>query len=476
MSQRPGRGSLRVALMIVTFGGVAALLAQPPAEAPTLVIEAARVITATGAPPIVDGAVVVTGNRISYVGPRASRPATGQAQVIRLANGTVLPGFIDSHVHFRPWMTKLFIQFGVTTLLDTGNPTDVILRERDRLSKAPTTLSRLFVVGQGISGKLPGEPAGNERLLTTGAETAAATRELLDASVDAIKVHNWMPPALLTPITTEAHRANRPVLGHLGVNAAIAIESGLDVLVHSYGLDLATNDDPAVRAEIERRMPEYQARTEYYPSHLMDPRNYGRVIAVMMAHHAYFNPTFQSQFRGFLHEAPAYDAYDRIVYDQIAPAFPEITNVKDVLPYYSAPQSHPASDAQRREIEDGMRKVALFMKQFSEAGGRLVAGTDTSRLGLPGLRLHREIELWVRNGIKPMEAIRGATQYSAQMLRHEELGTLAAGKVADLLLVEGDPLKDITVTKNIVDVVKDGHLVTLVPVPRETPGSLAGVR
>jgi imidazolonepropionase-like amidohydrolase len=106
-----------------------------------------------------------------------------------------------------------------------------------------------------------------------------------------------------------------------------------------------------------------------------------------------------------------------------------------------------------------MDNVAELMRRFDGAGGRMVAGTDTSTIGLPGARLHRELQLWVARGIPPMSALKAATLHPAQLFRRSDLGVIAVGRAADLVLLEASPLADIRNLSRIAAVVKDGRPV-----------------
>jgi hypothetical protein len=126
-------------------------------------------------------------------------------------------------------------------------------------------------------------------------------------------------------------------------------------------------------------------------------------------------------------------------------------------------QYHWADDRRVDEIrrfEDGYRKVQQFLARFVQAGGRIYAGTDSSAATTPGLSLHHEMELLVDAGLTPMQAIMAATVNGAELLGLERrIGTVEKGKAADLVLVDANPLQDITNTKKIFKVIKDGRIV-----------------
>lgn len=432
-------------------------------EEPLLVIEVDRVITATDEDPILEAAVVVSGNRIVFVGPRSEMPQSEQARRLAPENATVLPGLIDSHVHYREWMPKLFLYYGVTSVLDTGNQTDWILTQREALRKGEIQGPRLFTTGLALNG-VPPEPDAEIRhtIVSSSEEAGRAARYLMEQGVDSIKIHEWLSADLIEVVTQEARQYDKPVLGHLGMAADRAILAGLSCLIHPYGIELATNKDPGVREYILTHMADYQARREYYPYHQLDPAGYPELIQLMVERRVFFNPTFGAQLRGIYPQGAEFDAYDRKVLDEKLKGLPYLDPVLDnFLPFHTRLRSHPVDDAQRETLVEGMEKVTLFMRDFVAAGGKLLAGTDSSRTGITGLRLHRELELWVLNGIPPIEALKAATLYPAQLLNQDaDLGTVEEGKLADLLVVRGDPLQDIRTTKEILYVIQDGHILS----------------
>ena len=173
----------------------------------------------------------------------------------------------------------------------------------------------------------------------------------------------------------------------------------------------------------------------------------------------FFNPTFGGQFRGVYPEGPELDRLDVDLLDRHARELGSVLGpVKErLLPFFTRLRFHQVDPAQRKDLEAGMENVAELMRQFTKAGGRMVAGTDTSRIGLPGARLHRELQFWVTRGISPMHALQGATLHPAELFRRADIGILAAGKAADLVVLEANPLSDIRNIGRIVTVIKDGR-------------------
>ena len=113
-------------------------------------------------------------------------------------------------------------------------------------------------------------------------------------------------------------------------------------------------------------------------------------------------------------------------------------------------------------VRAGYANIAAFLKQYSDAGGKILAATDTGCCTqiIPGLSLHYEMQMLTDMGIPPMKALQGATLWAAEVIgQQKDLGSVEPGKLADFTIIEGNPLADIGVTKNVRMVIKDGQVM-----------------
>jgi len=432
-------------------------------DTPTVLV-GGNLIDGTNRPVRMDVDIVIERGRIRTIADSGSLALPVGATVVDVRNRWIVPGLIDSHVHYQPWMGELFLYHGVTSAFDLGNEM-AILQHREAIRAGAMPGPRLFVTGQGLEGPFDG-PQMNAVLRHTvrsAAEARAKASEMLDQGVDGIKIREWIPADWIRSVTEVAHARDKPVLGHLNTPAHEAVDAGMDALVHANGVDLSTLADPATLDAIRKTQAAVYQRTTQPPTHLLDPTRYAPLIAAMVRKGVFFNPTFGSHFRGVYPEGEEFDSYDSLLLDLHAPELgylgPSIK--KKLLPFFGHLRGTAVDAARRKELGLGMENVAELMRQFSRAGGKMVAGTDTSggSGGIPGVRLHRELQLWVARGIKPIDAIRAATQYSAELFRLKDLGTVETGKRADLVILKGNPLEDIRFLGAIDKVFLDGALV-----------------
>jgi hypothetical protein len=449
-----------------------ALILLPPiaAQLPTpaiTVVAGGHLVDGTGAPVRRGVDIFIADGAITALEPTGTRPTPDGALVVDAVGKWVVPGLIDSHVHYRPWMAELLLHHGVTSVFDLGNRMD-ILEQRNALGSGRVAGPRLFVAGQGLEGPVPGMSAEKQqnplrRRVESAADAAARATFLLDQGVDAIKVREWMPADWIRAVTAVAHARNKPVLGHLNTPVHEALDAGLDALIHPYGVDQSTLTDRSKLEAIQASRLPLWARTASYPFHLLEPDRYAPLIQKMVRKTVYFNPTFGNQFRGVYAEGGGFDRDDAIFFNLRVEELGDLAAPLEAafVPYFGRSRSSDAAPAERARAERGMENVAEFMRQFSRAGGKMVAGTDSSGPpGMPGARLHRELQLWVARGIPPMEALRAATQYPAQLLRLEDRGTIERGKRGDLLVLRGNPLEDIRLLGSIDVVLLDGRVVS----------------
>jgi hypothetical protein len=210
--------------------------AQPPT--PTLVIRNGTLIDGTGKPPVEGATIVISGDRITRVATGEVTPPTG-VRVIDAGGLAVLPGLMDMHIHHRPWMWRLFLQFGVTTIRDVGSDPDLILRERERERRGELAAPRIFACGPLLDGDPPVWPAAwrGSWPLRSEEQARAAAQRLLDRGVDCLKVYSRLPSPLMRAIVELASVRGVPVTGHLGtVSARDAAEMGVDAIEHASGI------------------------------------------------------------------------------------------------------------------------------------------------------------------------------------------------------------------------------------------------
>lgn len=461
---RPVRAVTVVAVWGLVSGVPAAPAEQRSIGDAAVVIAGGTLIDGTGANPWVAD-VFIVGGHVTAIEKPGARAAPAGTRVIDARGKWVIPGLIDGHVHYAPWMADLFLYHGVTAVCDLGNETATAVGWREALRTGKVRGPRLFIAGLAIQGPPPegSEAPGRrgERVVRSAAEARARAVERLDTGVDYIKVHEWLPPEWIREIAEVAHARNKAVVGHLSTPVHEAVEAGLDGLIHPYTVDLSTLDDPAKLEVIRKNMPRYAARVDYYPFHLLEPARYGPLVAQMVKRGTFFNPTFGAQFRGVYPERDEFERHDSSFLDlhtgELGYLVPSIR--RKLLPFFNRVRFQQADRELRKNLEQGMENVAELMRQFQRAGGRMVAGTDTSSIGLPGIRLHRELQLWVSRGIPAMEALRGATQYPAQLYRLPDVGTIAPGKRADIVVLNGNPLEDMRLLGAIDVVVQDGRIV-----------------
>ncbi len=455
-------------LLISTAGGVSA-------GGQTLVLEGGTLIDGTGGPPIRDAVVVVEGSRIRTVGTEEQVSYPPDAQVIDTRGRTILPGLVDSHIHLRDHMLPMFLPHGVTTIADTNNYTSWSIALRDALEDERIKGPRLFVSGIAAGGPTAGEsstqtsPSRNfgayARTSSDGSVSPGVALQTVDEAleyvgtllakgVDILKVDLDLTLDQLRAILEEATRAGVVVVGH-SENMEIAAEIGLKYMEHTDTVGRAILAGMEVSPE-QGSSPESQMDTQ-----LLDP-----LIELMVRQGVYANPTLFVRWGASTPRAREWaDAARELIRD------PGLAFVPDTV---REPWTRPRG---RADIQ-GFTKVAEFLRRFVQAGGKIAGGTDSGYM--PGLSLHYEMQMMVDIGMSPMQAIQGATLWGAESIGQEtDLGSLEAGKLADITVVEGNPLDDISATRNVRMVIKDGNVMDtsydpefVTPIPRPRDGNI----
>ena len=465
-----------------------AVIAQIRSGGEVVVIEGATIIDGTGSGPQKGWIIVLGDGRIQDVGPANQVRRPDGARVIDANGKFIIPGLTDAHVHYYGYEAELYLAHGVTSALLLGGVYEWEIAQREAIARGEMIGPRIFTAGNPLGGPISTPPEGTTSsgpavglvslphsisVHNSREEAIAATRRLIEQDVDFIKIQAEITPALAKVISDEAHKAGKRVVGHLGsyFDARQGAMAGVDVLAHGTGIPRATTP-PALR----RRAEALSKMAVVGPASLMQPELFEDLIQVLIEEDVYIEPDLHYRTKG-VHPLSAKFAldYQRLFSDVELSYLPDNSLRRWFrLPLYSSGRN----DEGREEIlQKGYENLILFYRQFVEAGGKLLAGTDTESAVPPGISLHHELELLVHEKIfSPEQAIVSATRLPAEFLdRSEDLGTLEKGKIADLVILNRDPLQDIGNTQDIDAVFKDGQPVDLdyhryftSPLPRPT--------
>ncbi len=395
-------------------------VARPEGGRPVAII-GATLIDGRGGAPVGDSAVVVSGDRIVAAGKRDSTPVPKDAEVIDAKGLALLPGFIDSHFHIDgdDALPALFLTRGVTSVRDPGQ----WIEAYDVAQKSGAPIPRLFLAGPHLDMPPPAYPADSFIVRDTE-EARNAVNRFIDQGASVIKVYFRLPVGLIKVVTKTAHARGAPVTAHLEiVDAMDAIRAGVDGIEHvtSFGSALT----PLREAEKYRQavIADNNARRE------------GR-----------------------------YKMWSEIDFDS-----PRVKQALDLIVKRGVFISATLAVFERREGDRdttevhvrGFKNMLKFVGMAKGAGARVVAGSHSS---VPhaerGWAYQRELEMLLESGLTPMEAIVAATMENARFFRIDDrLGSVEAGKLADLVLLEGDPLKELGALRRVKRVMLNGKWV-----------------
>jgi imidazolonepropionase-like amidohydrolase len=395
-------------------------VARPDANR-VIAIVGATLIDGRGGAPVLDTAVVVRGERIVAVGKRASVSIPAGAEVVD-ANGLILlPGMIDSHFHIDgdDTLPALYLTHGITSVRDPGQWTEAY----DVARKGPAPVPRLFLCGPHLDSPPAAYPA-DSFIVRDAEETRIAVNRFADEGASAIKVYFRLPLALIRVATETAHARGLPVTSHLEiVDATDAIRAGVDGVEHatSFGTALLPLRDAekyrqAVLADNNARR---EGRYHVWSTVNLDTPRARAVFDLIVARGTVVSPTLA--------------VFERQMGDK---------------------------DTTEMHVR-AFKQMEAFVGRVYRAGAHVVVGSHSD---VPhakrGWAYQRELELLVESGLTPMQAIVAGTLENARYFRaSDRLGSVEPGKLADLVLVEGNPLKDISDMRRIKRVMLNGEWV-----------------
>ena len=445
---------MRLRLGLIALGWVVGASTFVRAQS-AVVLRDARLIDGTGGAPREHVSLLLRDGRIAAIG--GAEMAVPKGAVLReLAGKTVMPGLISAHSHLglmidnaessataytRENVTaqlKQFERYGVTTILSLGVNRDLVYELRDEQRAGRLGGATIFTAGRGIGvpGGAPGLPAAADQIYRPASidEAQRDVDELATHQADVVKIwvdkqHGTAPEmsrAMYEAVIEEAHKTHLRVAAHEYAldDAKQLVADGVDVLAHSVR-------DQVVDDEFVQAMKQH--KVWYVPTFTVDESFFVYAERPAFMRSAFFREAAGSKLMGKF-DAPGYA--DTVNHD-------------------------PQTAQHRKDFAIGQQNL----KRLFDAGVNVGFGTDSGALPgrIPGFAEHHELELMVRAGLTPLQAITAATGENAKLLHSPDRGTIAVGKRADLLVVDGNPLTDIRNTQKIYAVYHDGRGVEGLP-------------
>lgn len=401
-------------------------------SAAVFAIRNVTLIDGTRTPPVARMTIVVRGEHITKIGPAASTPIPKGARVIDGRRRYAIPGLWDMHVHL--WYPQnqlpVYVANGITGVRDMGSDFVHTAAWRRAIEAGKAIGPHVVTPGPAIAGK-PSKYPNLPVMVTVTPEDARRTFDRLDdMDVDFIKVMSDVPRDAYFALAERARKWRVAFAGHVPDSVTIdeAIDARQESMEHLFGIFLAcSSEEAAIRAgkkPMERVLDtfdEQKARELFKKSALFETR---QVPTLTLWERMTYTDT----------AARAYDKRLQMVPQAIRATWPKPeAELKDAA-------SPEAADAKRQ-----LKLAFRIVKLMQQSGVEIMAGTDTGDpYTIPGVTLDHELELLVKAGLTPMEALRTATVIPARYLGWDEaVGTLKKGMVADIVLLDADPLADI---------------------------------
>ncbi|HKB66195.1 MAG TPA: amidohydrolase family protein [Pyrinomonadaceae bacterium] len=392
-------------------------VAQPDANH-VVAIVGATLIDGRGGAPVLDAVVIIRGEKIVAVGKRSAVTIPVGAELIDAKGLTLLPGLIDSHFHIDgdDPLPSLYLTHGITSVRDPGQWTEAY----DVARKGPAPVPRLFLCGPHLDSPPPAYPT-DSYLVRDAEETRNAVNRFANEGASAIKVYYRLPLALIRVAVETAHARGLPVTSHLEiVDATDAIRAGVDGVEHatSFGTALlplreAEKYRQAVLADNNARR---EGRYRVWSTVDLDSPRAGAVFQLIVERGTVVSPTLA--------------VFER------------------------QPGDKDTTDMHVRAF----KQMEAFVGHAFRAGAHVVVGSHSD---VPhakrGWAYQRELELLVDSGLTPMQAIVAGTMENARFFHaSDRLGSIEPGKLADLVLVEGNPSSNISDMRRVKRVMLSG--------------------
>jgi imidazolonepropionase-like amidohydrolase len=419
---------------------VSSLSAQPAQTHPLVISHITIIDTKTGHL-LKDRDVLIVGDRIRSIVP-ATTSLDGSGILVDGRGKYLIPGLWDCHVHLS-WTTEsalpLFTALGVTEVRDLGSTLTQIENWRARIADGTLAGPRIMRVGPILNGKsfnayqfVPGSPEG----------TRAVVRLLSFLGMNEIKVHRRMPREWYYAALDESKKLNIQVVGHVPIEVTPeeASNAGQYMIEHTETLFEGTFAKNLTDVQLPGAIRNWLATDQ--PD---------KLFSTFVKNHTWVDPTLAGYLEmvDLSEAAGPHDARYRYVANSQRKEWAEYR------------KQHPMSPGELRALSDHMNALVDVTSRMHKDHVQIVAGTDAAGPRLAAFSLHQELVVLVRAGLSPLEALQAATLNPAVAFdRTADLGSVEPGKLADVVLLDANPLDRIENTQRINAVIEDGKLFT----------------
>jgi hypothetical protein len=446
--------------------------AQAPAPSRRAIVFAhATVIDVKNGRPRSDMAIVVVGNRIAALGKMGAVRLPRDAQVIDATGKYLIPGLWDMHLHFAPWETPLLVANGVTGIREMGSDCHPAFSDRDCLGEVRVWQKRieedelgprLLALSSWPVMARSRWPAKGPRGLAEdlpeffAASTAEQGRQLaryfLEQKVDFIKVSGQLPRDGFLGLAAEARRLGLGIAGHeqLAVNAIDASAGGMRSFEHARVFLFNCFRGAAEFARLHRSEPDTTWRRRMVDE--FDAKICRQVFSAFVRNETWYVPTHLTRKMEAFADDPTFRRDPRSKYIPKARWKAWNEDADGTVKQDPSPEG-------RKAMKDFYTKGLEITGMARKAGVKVMLGTDSvDSYVFPGFAVHDELQELVKAGLTPAEALKVATWNGAEFLgRTSESGSLETGKLADLIVLDANPLDDIRNTEKIGAVVLNGR-------------------
>jgi Amidohydrolase family len=462
---------------------LAACCSLAEAQTRPVAIVGGTLIDGSGRAPVADAAVVISNGRIQAAGKRAEIAIPPDADVLDAKGKSILPGLIDGHCHYRDWMGELYLAYGVVTCPNiSNNPVEWIIAQREGVKNGSIRGPRVWASANIIDGPPP-EGVGQLRRQRTSIivdsedEARKAVDGLVEKGVDGIKLFERLRPEVARAAADQAHKLGRPVFGH-SLDIFTAAANGYQSVEHSWSVVYTSIQDPKKKRDLDIGRMLRKIDTDEVHAR-MEPAMFDKIIKAMIDKNVHWSPTWATWFRPLSVHAAEMKQRELTLLKNPQLKYLPAYILKDTESFFA--RYEKMAPEKRDELMSGFKMLQEFVRRFVKAGGRIHSGSDPNHV-VPGYAVHAELQMLVEAGLTPVQAIQTASINVAQAWgKDKDYGSVEKGKVADVIVVRGDPSKNIIDTQNVETVFIDGkkmdtsfHADYKNPLPRpieDRPGS-----